>query len=227
MAVESPRFAQLAGLPPRPGCYLFRDETDTVLYVGKSASLRSRVRSYFNRPPDGRTGEMVARVVRIETIVTDTETAARVLEAELIRRHAPPYNIRREHVPYVCITIAEPFPRVRTAARRHADGNRYFGPYASPESVGAVLRVLQVVFDLRIEDPAAAAQPSPRLPEDHSSLSRLEYRAAVNGAIRFLEGDTGEVARVLQERMEEAAADHAFEEAARIRDLWRTVSGPG
>ena len=175
----------------------------------------------------GRTAELVARVARIETIVTDTETAARVLEADLIRRHAPPYNIRREHVPYVCVTTSEPFPRVRTASRREADGNRYFGPYADPQTVSALLRVLKDVFALRIEDLTAPAAPTPRLPEDHSALSRLEYRAAVNGALRFLEGDTRAVERVLQERMEEAADALAFEEAARLRDLWRAVSGQG
>jgi excinuclease ABC subunit C len=225
MAVESPRFAQLAGLPARPGCYLFRDGTGTVLYVGKSVSLRARVRSYFHRPVAGRTGELVARVETIETIVTETETAARVLEAELIRRHTPPFNLRQEHVPYLCVTTSESFPRVRTAARREEDGNRYFGPYEDPGTVGALLRILGELFELRIVDPAASDGSLPRLPEDYSTLSRLEYLASVNGAIRFLEGETGEVERALQERMESAAASLAFEDAARLRDLWRAVSG--
>lgn len=224
MSVESPRFAQLAGLPSRPGCYLFRDETDTVLYVGKSVSLRTRVRSYFTRAPAGRTGEMVSRVARIETIVTETEVAARVLEAELIRRHAPPFNVRQEHVPYICITVKRTFPRVRAASRRESDGSRYFGPYDDPERVRALLCVLRELFELEIDDPATPSRPSPRLPEDHSALSRLEYRAAVNGALRFLDGDTAEVERVLHERMVRAAAKLAFEEAARLRDLLRVVS---
>lgn len=225
MAVESSRFSQLAGLPSRPGCYLFRDGAGTILYVGKSVSLRARVRSYFHQPLPGRSGEMVARVERIETIVTETETAARVLEAELIRRHAPPFNLRQEQVPYLCITLSQAFPHVRTAARCEKGRDRYFGPFADPEQVGALLRVLHEVFELRIEDHGAIARPSPRLPEDHSPQSRREYRAAVNGAIRFLEGDATQVARVLQERMEEAAAALAFEEAARLRDLWRVVTG--
>jgi excinuclease ABC subunit C len=132
--------------------------------------------------------------------------------------------VRREHVPYICLTTTERFPRVCTASRLRVDGNRYFGPYPDAATVGALLRVLREVFDLRVDDPAAA-HSSPRLPEDHSALSHLEYRAAVNGAIHFLDGETSEVERALQERMDAAAAALAFEEAARLRDLLRAIGG--
>jgi excinuclease ABC subunit C len=222
MAVESDRFAQLAGVPPRPGCYLFRDGSGAVLYVGKSVSLRARVRSYFHGPVVGRTRDLVARVARIETIVTDTEAAARALEAELIQRHAPPFNVRREQTPYLCLTLSEPLPRLVVAARPRADGNRYFGPYESPEIVCATLRVLQEVFRLRTDERPPGTRAAPPA-EPVAPLSRWEYRAAVNGALRFLEGHTAEALHALQERMDEAAAALSFEEAARLRDLWLAV----
>jgi excinuclease ABC subunit C len=227
MAVESDRFAQLAGVPPRPGCYLFRDGSGAVLYVGKSVSLRARVRSYFHGPVVGRTRDLVARVARIETIVTDTEAAARALEAELIQRHTPPFNIRREHYPYLCLTTSEPFPRLTVAARPREDGNRYFGPYASPEIVCATLRTLQEVFQVRTDERPLGTRPAPPAAPDAARLTRWEYRAAVNGAVHFLEGHTAEALRALQERMEEAAASLAFEEAARLRDLWLAVRDEG
>jgi excinuclease ABC subunit C len=223
MAVESDRFAQLASVPPRPGCYLFRDGSGAVLYVGKSVSLRARVRSYFHGPVMGRTRDLVARVARIETIVTDTEAAARALEAELIQRHAPPFNVRREHFPYLCLTTSEPFPRLVVAARPRADSNRYFGPYASPEIVCVTLRVIQEVFHLRTDDRPPGSRPAPPPEPDAAPLSRWEYRAAVNGAVRFLEGHTAEALLALQERMDAAAAALAFEEAARLRDLWLAI----
>jgi len=227
MAVESDRFAQLAGVPPRPGCYLFRDGSGAVLYVGKSVSLRARVRSYFHGPVVGRTRDLVARVARIETIVTDTEAAARALEAELIQRHAPPFNVRREQTPYLCLTTSEPLPRLVVAARPRADGNRYFGPYDDPEIVCATLRVLQEVFRLRTDERPGSATTAPPAEPDAAPLSRWEYRAAVNGALRFLEGHTADALRALQERMDEAASVLAFEEAARLRDLWLAVRDEG
>jgi excinuclease ABC subunit C len=220
MAVESERFAQLAAVPPRPGCYLFRDAEGAVLYVGKSACLRARVRSYFGPRVEGRTRDLVAQVARIETIITETETAARALEAELIQRLDPPFNVRHEQCPYLCLT-RDALPRVTIASHPRDDGNRYFGPYRSPEAVGAILGVLSEVFGLRADVAGEAAR------EALSHRARWEYRAAVNGAVRFLEGHVEETQRVLQERMEEAAADLAFEEAARLRDLLEAVKrGP-
>jgi excinuclease ABC subunit C len=245
MAVESERFAQLAAVPPRPGCYLFRDADGAVLYVGKSACLRARVRSYFGPRVEGRTRDLVAKVARIETIVTESETAARALEAELIRRLDPPFNLRHEQCPYLCLTLTEPLPRVAITSHPRDDGNRYFGPYRDPEAIGAILGILREVFGLGEITPPPSPLPeaergsrsparraSSPLPasgrgargEGFSPRARWEYRAAVNGAIQFLEGHVEETRNVLQERMEEAAAHLAFEEAARLRDLLEAVS---
>ena len=127
--------AQLAALPAQPGVYLFRDADDAVLYVGKAKSLRARVRSYF-RGGDARQGldRMLARVERIEVVVTQSEGEALHLEQSLIKRHRPPFNVRLrddKSYPYIAVTVGDEYPRVMFTRERHRRGVVYFGPYSS------------------------------------------------------------------------------------------------
>src|SRR5213080_1198112 len=127
---------QLEALPAKPGVYLFRDADGAVLYIGKAKSLRSRVRSYFQKGGDGRAQmtQLAGRVGDIEVIVTGTEVEALHLEQNLVKRHRPPFNIRLrddKSFPYIAVTVEDEYPRVMFTRERHRRGVVYFGPYAN------------------------------------------------------------------------------------------------
>src|SRR5690242_21065514 len=137
MVAVSPRVeTQLKSLPAKPGVYLFRDEPGEVLYTGKAKTLRSRVRSYFQKTTDGRAqiSQLVGRVADIEVIVTGSEVEALHLEQNLVKRHRPPFNVRLrddKSFPYIAVTVEDGYPRVMLTRERHRHGAWYFGPYAN------------------------------------------------------------------------------------------------
>lgn len=143
----------LARLPGKPGCYLFKDASGTVLYVGKAESLRNRVRSYFHKPeglgPIKR--RLVASIASIDYQVVTSDTEALLLEYNLIKQHNPKYNMRlKDDKSFLSIRITrEPYPRIETVRRRSDDGARYFGPYASAQSVHRTLDLLKRLFPYR------------------------------------------------------------------------------
>ena len=145
---------KLGRLPDRPGVYIYRDAKAQVIYVGKAASLRSRVRSYFQdaRPHDAKTDAMVRQIADLEYIVTDTISEAFLLENNLIKEHRPRFNIRLRDdktYPFVKITLGEDFPRIVRTRKLARDGSRYFGPYASASSVDETLKLLRKIFPFR------------------------------------------------------------------------------
>ncbi|MEO5633955.1 excinuclease ABC subunit UvrC [Gaiella sp.] len=223
---------QLATLPRSPGVYLFRDEGDDILYVGKAKSLRSRVRSYFNRG-DGRAGieRMVARIARIEIIVTSTEAEALHLEQNLVKRHRPPFNVRLrddKSFPYIAVTVADEYPRVMFTRERHRRGTVYFGPYANAKKVRETLDVLNRVFQFRpCEGPKPGRHSGIPCLDFHierctapciGAISSGEYREQIDGVIAFLSGDTRSIVRSLEGRMRVASAEERFEDATRYRN---------
>src|SRR5579884_3118720 len=158
-------------IPSRPGCYLFKDAAGKVLYVGKAQSLRNRVRSYFNPTGQGiRTQAMMAKAADVDTIVTDSEMEALILESNLIKQYRPKYNVRLrddKRFPYICVSVREPFPRVFRVRRTRKDGSRYFGPYANSGSLNETLRLLKKLFPYRscdIDIPDETGSPGPVLP---------------------------------------------------------------
>ena len=229
--------ADLKGLPPKPGVYLFRDAKGTVLYVGKAKSLRARVRSYF-RGGDARLGldRLIERIDAIEVIVTSTEVEAFHLEQNLIKRYRPTFNVRLrddKSYPYIAVTVEDEYPRVMFTRERHRRGVVYFGPYASAKKVRETLDVLNRVFPYR---PCEGPQPG-----RHSGIPCLDYhidrclapcvgyvtkedyRAIVERVIEFLSGETRPVIRELEEKMRAAAELQEFEEAARYRNRLTAV----
>src|SRR5438045_6289307 len=121
---------KLARLPDRPGVYIYKDAKAQVVYVGKAASLRSRVRSYFHesRPSDAKTDALVRQIADLEFIVTDNELEALMLEANLVRKHRPRYNIilrDDKHYPFLKLTTDEELPRLLVARRVANDGSTY------------------------------------------------------------------------------------------------------
>jgi excinuclease ABC subunit C len=219
-------------LPRKPGVYLFRDEGGEVLYVGKAKSLRSRVRSYFQRG-DGRPGaaQLVSRIADVEVIVTRNEAEALHLEQNLVKRHRPPFNIRLrddKSFPYIAVTIADEYPRVMFTRERHRRGTVYFGPYANAKKVRETLDVLNRAFRFRpCEGPRPGRHSGIPCLDFHidrcfapciAAISPEEYGQIIDGVIAFLSGDTKTIQRELEARMREAAEAERFEEAARYRN---------
>jgi len=219
--------ARLRELPAKPGVYIFRGEDGSVLYVGKAKSLRSRVRSYFQRGGDGRPGtsQLVPRVGDVETIVTASEVEALHLEQNLIKRYRPPFNIRLrddKSFPYIAVTVEDEFPRVMFTRERHRRGVVYFGPYASAKKVRETLDVLNRAFKFRpCEGPKPGRRSGVPCLDYHIDrclapcvgyVSAEEYRRVIDGVIAFLSGDSQPIVRELEARMREAAAAERFEE---------------
>ena len=232
------RFAdQLRALPARPGVYIMRDAQGDVIYVGKAANLRSRVRSYFGAPHslETKTRNLANSVADFDYIVTGNAQEALHLEATLVKRHQPLFNIRLKddkHYPYLKVDLNDPWPRVYITRRVESDGARYFGPYASASSVRTTLDIVKKLFPWRsCTKTITGKDPRPCL--DYyihrciapctSYCTREEYDQVIRQTILFLEGRTEEVVRDLRARMEEAAGALRFERAASLRDQIRAI----
>jgi excinuclease ABC subunit C len=228
---------QLRALPGQPGVYLFRGENDAVLYVGKAKSLRARVRSYF-RGGDARLGleRLIGRIDRIEVIVTQSEGEALHLEQNLIKRHRPPFNVRLrddKSYPYIAVTVEDDFPRVMFTRERHRRGVVYFGPYANAKKVRETLDVLNRVFPYRpCEGPRPGRHSGVPCLDYHIErclapcvgyVTKEEYRVIVDRVIEFLSGEIKPIQRELEAKMQDAARQQRFEEAARYRNRLRAV----
>lgn len=228
---------KLRALPARPGVYLFKNARGEILYVGKAVSLRQRVRSYFQNSADlsPRTRRMVQEIADLDFIVTDSELEALILEANLIKRHRPKYNVRLKddkRYPYIRISVQDPYPRVTITRRIENDGARYFGPYTSATAVYQMLDELRRIFPYLTCDRTITGQDRRAclyydlkrcLGPCIGAVSQAEYRAMIDGLVRFLEGHTEEVVRDLESRMWAAAEALQFERAAQLRDRLRAI----
>ena len=224
--------ARLAAVPRSPGVYVMRDGRGKVLYVGKSVSLRNRLRSYFGNPSKlhGKTRDLVKRIRDFEYIVAESEREALLLENSLIKEHMPRYNAHLKDdktYPYIKVDLTDDFPRIYFTRRHHNDGARYFGPYASARSVRRTLDLLKKLFPYRTctkkisgddDRPCLEYYIKRCIAPCTGFAGRGEYNAVVHQVISFLEGDTDAVVRQLQEDMTAAADDLEFERAAALRD---------
>ena len=232
------RFAErLAALPARPGVYIMRDEKADVIYVGKAASLRNRVRNYFGAPHslEAKTRVLVEQVADFEYIVTQNAAEALHLEATLVKRHQPFFNVRLKddkHYPYLRIDVQNDWPRVEIARRVQKDGARYFGPYASASSVRRTLSVVKKLFPWRsCTKTITGTDPRPCL--DYyihrciapctAYCTREEYDEVIRQTLLFLEGKTSEVIKSLRTQMDASAEGLQFERAALFRDQVKAI----
>jgi len=219
-------------LPTTPGVYLFKDSKGTVLYVGKAGNIRHRVSSYFQKREgmDVKTLAMLEKVADINTIITDTEKEALILENNLIKAHRPRYNVKlRDDKTYPCLklTTEEDFPRLTIVRRIKKDGSIYFGPYPSATSLKETLRLIRRLFPIRTCPDAKFSgrlRPCINYEMDRCSgpccgkIDRDQYREIVQQVRMFLEGKNKDLIENLRRRMEEASDALQFERAARIRD---------
>lgn len=224
----------LAVLPDKPGVYLMHDAEGKVIYVGKAVVLKNRVRSYFrnlaSHTPKVRA--MVAKIAEIETIVTSSEVEALILECNLIKKYRPRYNISLKDdktYPYLKVTVQEDFPRLFATRRLSRDGAKYYGPYADAGAMHATVKLLRGMFPLRTcrkmnpDRPCLNYHIKRCLAPCAGYVSRAEYRNMIQSVCMVLDGRTTELERDLKRRMQEAAENYAFEEAARLRDQLQAV----
>ena len=243
----------LNSLPHKPGIYLMKDAGGTIIYVGKAISLYHRVRSYFQESTElsPKNRSMVAKIEDIEFLVVQNELEALVLESNYIKQYRPKYNVLLrddKSYPYIKVALTEDFPRVYRVRSYQRDGNRYFGPYTNSGAVDATLDLLNKLFAFRTCRYDASVWATPRTGEPPANwkqkllprpctqyfihrciapcvayASREEYDAVIQQVILFLEGKHDEVLKGLRTKMEEAAENLNFEEAARIRDRMKAV----
>ncbi len=229
---------KLSTLPTKPGCYLHKDKTGKIIYVGKAINLRNRVRSYFqpsaNHTPKVR--RLVSQIADLEYIVTETELEALVLECSLIKKHQPHYNVRLrddKHYPYLCLTTSEAFPRLILVRRVRQDNNKYFGPYPNSRVVYSTMELVNRIFPLvscsKVFDGRAVQKPclyhhmGQCLAPCAGLADREEYGAAVKDVDAFLNGRQEQIIKRLRLEMEVAADNLEFERAARLRDRLQGV----
>jgi excinuclease ABC subunit C len=225
------------GLPDAPGVYLFRGPRGRLLYVGKARSLRKRVASYFVRGADTAKSEALLSGYRdIETIVTNTELEALLLENALIKKHRPRYNVclrDDKTYPYIKITTGEPWPRALITRRVEEDGHSYFGPYWG----GLARRIMRLItrhflirtctieIDGRLPRPCLYFDLHACLGPCVAGLTTKEaYDEAVQDVLLFLQGRNRELTARLEEKMRRASYAESFEMAAAYRDALRTVA---
>ncbi len=247
--------SQLAEIPGDPGVYVYRDGEDRVLYVGKAKSLRKRVHSYFAAPlakdehgapsserlrarrgTELKVADLVARIARIETFVTASDSEATILEGNLVKRHRPPFNVRLrddKSYPYIAISLDEDYPRVYFTRERHRSSRIYFGPFSSAYKVRETLGLINKIFPSRpCEGPEPGRASGVPCLDYHIKrclapcvdyISKADYRALIDQIIAFLSGRYRGLEDDLERQMREASAAQEFERAAVIRNRLAAV----
>ncbi len=224
-----------AALPDKPGIYFFKNAAGEVVYIGKARSLRDRVRSYFLANPDFKVRNILRDTADIDFILTGSEKEAAFLENNYVQQHQPRFNLRLKDdksFPYLKMTTGEAWPGIYFSRKVEPDGSRYFGPFSPAQRARSSIHLVNKHFLVRgCEDAVFRGRKRPCLEYELKlcaapcvgSISEADYRENVENACLFLEGRMPELARTLKARMERAATDEKFEEAARWRDLLRTI----
>lgn len=225
---------ELKKTPDKPGVYIMKDDTGTVIYVGKAVILKNRIRQYFqasaNHTP--KVKAMVAKVREFEYIVTDTELEALILECNLIKNYRPRFNMLLKddkNYPYIKITLNDEYPRILMTRRVEKDGSKYYGPYSSVFAVRETLNLLKRIFPLKTCKKALPRDIGKSRPclnyHIHQcigpctgNVGREEYRSLMKDVSSFLDGKHEQIAEKLEVKMLEASENMEFEKAAAIRN---------
>jgi len=221
--------AKLRDLPKEPGVYFHKDSAGDIIYVGKAAVLRNRVKQYFqaSRSRDPKTEALVNEIADVDWMVVDSEIEALFLEAEMIRRYLPRYNILLRDdkaLSYIRIDYDSDYPTVSTTRRPLDDGARYFGPYFSTTALRQALKLLRRIFPFATKRAVGQKRASlhyhlgldPGLEEGKTALE--DYRANLRKLIAIIEGKRTVIIKELERDMKRAAKAHDFERAAKLRN---------
>jgi excinuclease ABC subunit C len=233
---------KLDSLPAKPGVYQFKNPDAKVIYVGKAQNLRNRVRQYFqkSRALDPKLDALVSKIADVELIVTDSEVEALILEANLIKKLKPRYNVLLKDdksFPYIVITH-EPFPRVFVTRKIIRDGSRYFGPYTDVKTMRFALKTVRDIFMIRSCNYDLTAESIARgrfkICLDYhirkcegpceAKVSAEHYNSMIDKVAKVLRGKTDDAVASLQSEMNQLSEDLRFEEAAKTRDRLRALS---
>jgi excinuclease ABC subunit C len=235
--------AALANVPDHPGVYLMKDAQGRVLYVGKAQSLRNRVRQYWQASrsattPPLRIETSIDRVSDLEWTLTDTVSEALLLEANLVKRHQPRFNVRLKDdksYPFIKVTLGDDFPRIERTRKLPADGSRYFGPYASASSVDEAMNLIRRLFPFRtctidikagqraLDRPCLLYHIKRCQGPCIEAIDQAAYREDIEQVMLFLEGRQEQVARALRKDMTIASNTMQYERAAALRDKVRAI----
>ncbi len=227
---------KLSRVPAGPGIYIFKDEKNKVLYIGKAKNLRSRLRSYFQKSAslDERKAAMVRSVADFEYTVTGNELEAFVLEANLIKQHRPRYNILLrddKSYPYLKLTVNETWPRLEVVRRAQKDGAKYFGPYVPSGAMWEILSFIRNNFsiptckyslDKRMR-PCMQHQIKKCIAPCGGKVDRAEYLGMVNEVRLLLEGKNKGLLDMLEKKMKRLSEETRYEEASLVRDRIRAI----
>ncbi len=227
---------KLATLPATPGVYIMHNVRDQVIYVGKAINLANRVRSYFHASAqeNAKTRRLVAEIADLEWIITESEVEALILEANLIKKHRPRFNVRLKddkRYPYLKVTNDE-FPKVLITRRMRRDEGRYFGPYTSTSALRETLDLLRRLFPYRTCDREITGQDR-RACLYHDlklcsgpcigAVDHAQYMATIEQLVQFMGGETEAVMEDLKRQVQEAATSLQFERAAQLRDRYQAL----
>ncbi len=227
---------KLAELPKEPGVYLYKNRARQIIYVGKAAVLRNRVRQYFqkSRPLDPKTEALVAEIADVDWITVETELDALFLEAELVRRYQPRYNILLrddKSTAYVRINYSSDHPTVTITRRPLDDGAKYFGPYFNANSVKKALHYLRRAFPYSTHTGTIPRRAClqyhlglcPGLEENKTRLT--DYRINLKKLIQYLKGERVKLLKQIEKEMNQAAKKSQFEQAAKLRNQLFALKG--
>ena len=227
--------SKLQSLPKKSGVYIFKDISGAVIYIGKAVILANRVKSYFNSSyKDVKVLVMVEQIASIDYIITLSEKDALGLEANLVKKHKPRYNILLKddkHAPYIRIDLKQDYPNVEIVRRVKNDGARYFGPYFFGIRVNEIVRVLKSAYRVRTCGKNYKNQQRACLNHDielclapcQDAVTRKEYRAALDKAMAFLNGKDKSAQKILEQKMADAAREENFERAIFYREQLESV----
>ena len=234
---------RLSELPDRPGVYIMKNAQGKIIYIGKAKVLKNRVRSYFDGSDHAghRAATLMLPYIRdIEWIITESEEEALILEANLIRKHTPKYNVLLKddkHFPYLAFSVKEPFPRLSLSRSVKKDGRQYFGPYMSSRYIDKLIDISARLFKIR--------ECSMELPAKHpvrpclnyhigrcsapcaGLITQEEYARDVESTRLMLEGKREDLIEKWQREMEEASANLDFETAMKRRDAIQALESTG
>ncbi|MDO9627348.1 MAG: excinuclease ABC subunit UvrC [Methanobacteriaceae archaeon] len=217
-------------LPDKTGVYIMKDSRDNVIYIGKSVSLKKRVKSYFKEYHDSlKTKIMMGQFQSLEYIITDTEKEALILEANLIKKYRPTYNVRLKddkRYPYIKIT-REKFPRILITRNISGDGSHYFGPFTDAGSVKKTVKFVKSLFKIRdckrMDGPCLNSQIDLCHAPCAGQITKAEYKKLIDSIDLFFQGRYSKVIEMLDEEMHIAAKNQEFERAAVIRDQIESI----
>ncbi len=223
---------KLANLPAEPGCYLFKNKNDEIIYIGKAKNLSKRVLQYFQRPHEGRIQKLVANIVDLDIILTTNEKEALLLEIDLIKEHQPRYNVEfKDDKTYPMIKITnEPYPQVLYVRERKKDKKaKYFGPYPDARAAKEVVALIHELFPIR---------KCHRLPKQvclyyhinqcdgpcEKLISEADYQVYMEQIMALLKGQSTHLVSEYQAKMESAVEELDFELAALYRDKMQAIA---